>query len=58
MTDKSHIDVKTFTAPVIGGFLQGRVWGNQGPVVLCAHGITAAAAISQRPPCRTSVFMY
>ena len=33
--------LKTIDVPVQGGLLRVAVWGDRGPVVLCAHGITA-----------------
>src|ERR1700741_4090252 len=32
---------KTLDVPVLGGSLRVATWGASGPVVLCAHGITA-----------------
>jgi lipase len=41
MNDKSYQGGKTVDVPVTGGTLRVRTWGDRGPVVLCAHGITA-----------------
>ena len=32
---------RTFDVAVTGGVLRAAVWGTQGPVVLCSHGLTA-----------------
>jgi lipase len=41
MNDKSHSARKLVDVPVAGGNLRVAQWGDKGPVVLCAHGITA-----------------
>ena len=33
--------LKTIDVPVTGGTLRVALWGDRGPVVFCAHGITA-----------------
>ena len=41
MNGKSSLAYRTVDVPVTGGTLRVAVWGSSGPVVLCAHGITA-----------------
>lgn len=35
------IPYRTTTVPVVGGALHVGLWGSSGPVIVCAHGITA-----------------
>ncbi len=41
MRNGSPAPYRTFDLPVTGGTLHTAVWGTQGPVVLCSHGLTA-----------------